>query len=113
MSYKVKVDRLSIPPKVFKKGHILSDYDIIGTSPDSLLKEGLVEDTEIKVIASPVKKYPNNVFLDDYLNRNSTVVLCNIKKDDLSKDILKSLLELETANKSRKTVMDYLKKQVC
>ncbi len=48
----------------------------------------------------------NNAMHDDYLNRNADVVKKAIKDDHLGKDVLESLLKIESANKKRKPVID-------
>ncbi|MHA1168259.1 MAG: hypothetical protein ACTSRU_10595 [Candidatus Hodarchaeales archaeon] len=50
--------------------------------------------------------------LDDYLGRNTNVVVKNIESDDLGKDRLEDLLKLEKSNKNRKPVIHALNKKL-
>ena len=46
---------------------------------------------------------------DDYLNRNQSVVVKNIKSDNLGNKVLSSLLKIEKADKNRKPVIQAIK----
>ncbi|KKL54040.1 hypothetical protein LCGC14_2269410 [marine sediment metagenome] len=58
------------------------------------------------------KESSENVMLDDYLGRNTNVVISNIKKDNLSKEQLDGLLVLEESNKKREGVIKAIKKKL-
>lgn len=47
----------------------------------------------------------SNFMLEDYLGRNSRVVIKNILSDDLNKEQLDNLLIIEQSDKNRKTVI--------
>lgn len=57
-------------------------------------------------------KEESNPMLEDYLGRNESVVVKNIKKDKLSKKVLEGLLTLEEAVKKRKAVISAIKKKL-
>ena len=67
------------------------------------------EDEEPKAIP---EESSNNVMLDDYLSRNTNVVVKNVEGDDLSKKQLEGLLFLEKSDKKRKPVIRALKKKI-
>lgn len=60
----------------------------------------------------PKEKDSKDVMLDDYLSRNTNVVKKNIEDDDLSKEQLKNLLELENSDKKRKVVIKAIKQKL-
>ena len=51
----------------------------------------------------------SNAMHDDYLNRNADVVRNAIKSDNLSKDVLESLKNIESRDKNRSKIMNALK----
>ena len=67
---------------------------------------------EEKEESVPEEKPSENVMLDDYLSRNTSVVKKNIEEDDLSQGQLEGLLKLEKSNKKRGQVMDAIEKKL-
>jgi len=53
-----------------------------------------------------------DVMLEDYLGRNTNVVIKNVQEDNLSKEQLKNLLELEESNKKRRAIIKAIKKRL-
>ena len=53
-----------------------------------------------------------NPMLDDYLSRNTNVVIKNVEEDDLSKEQLENLLKLESATKERRAVIKAINKRI-
>lgn len=53
-----------------------------------------------------------DVMLDDYLGRNKAVVKKNVEEDNLSKDQMEKLLELEKSDKNRQDVVKALEKKL-
>ncbi len=51
----------------------------------------------------------NDAMHDDYLNRNADVVKKAIDGDKLEKDVLESLLKIESENKRRKPILKAIK----
>ena len=72
-------------------------------------EESVPEEKEESV---PEEKSSENVMLDDYLSRNTSVVKKNIEEDDLSLVQLKNLLKLEKSNKKRGQVMKAIEKKL-
>lgn len=64
-------------------------------------------DEKIKDDASKEDADPSAMF-DDYLNRNTNVVISNIKKDKLSNDTINKLSEMESKNKNRSKILTAL-----
>lgn len=75
--------------------------------------EGNLVTNEMLDEPEPSKKESSkNVMLDDYLGRNTNVVKKNIEDDDLSKEQLTNLLELEKSGKKRKVVIEAIKRKL-
>ena len=82
-------------------------------SPVQKVGESKEEPAEEKVTEEIVgAEEPKDVMLDDYLGRNTNVVIKNIRKDDLSPETLKSLLILEESSKNRNAVKKAIKKKL-
>ena len=54
----------------------------------------------------------DEIMLDDYLGRNTNVVVKNIEGDNLGIGVLKSLLRLEKSGKKRKAVIKSIQKEL-
>jgi len=92
----------------FKKGDIVPDEKAKIWSKQYI--ESPVEficKPEPKVIV--VKK--DNGMLDDYLNRNESVVLKNLKGDKISKEDVEKMIDIEKSNKKRAKVIKALYKK--
>jgi len=76
-------------------------------SPVEEVKGNSEEDKPVEKPEEAPKENSNPMH-DDYLNRNADVVKKAIKQDDLKKDVLESLLKIESSNKNRKPVIDAL-----
>jgi len=79
-----------------------------------VFKDGLcsacIKEPEEKA-SEPKEETPSNdAMIDDYLDRNTGVVISNIKRDGLSSETLKKLLAHEKSEKKRKPVIRALKK---
>ena len=59
-----------------------------------------------------VSEKKSNVMLDDYLGRNTNVVVKNVEEDNLSKKQLENLLVLEESDKKRKVVIRAIKQKL-
>ncbi len=65
-----------------------------------------------KDVDIPEDEPSDSTMHDDYLSRNGNVVIKNVEDDDLSKDDLESLLELEKADKYRKGVIKAIRSKL-
>lgn len=74
-------------------------------SPVSKSGKG-IEVVEEKLVEKP-KKVTSNI-LEDYLARNKNVVLKNIRDDNLGKQELEELYDLESNCKKRRKVLDLI-----
>ncbi len=68
--------------------------------------------SEDKTLGASKEKPKVDPMLDDYLGRNTNVVVKNIEEDDLNKKRLESLLELEKSDKKRKVVIKAIEKKL-
>lgn len=76
-----------------------------------MYKEAPVEKVNDESSEEQIEEVPkkNDSMHDDYLNRNADVVKKAIKEDLIEKDVLESLLKIESENKRRKPVIKLLK----
>lgn len=72
--------------------------------PESVSEPEAVESSEPESSSDPM--------LDDYLGRNSRTVVDAVEKDELSKEQLNKLLELEKSDKNRKAVISAIEKRL-
>lgn len=89
----------------------LAQYDIPHVE---LVKEGKkVSDvskdkTSTDKVASK-KGAASDALLDDYLNRNSYVVVKNVRKDKLTEEQIEKMIDIEKNNKNRNKVLKALR----
>ncbi len=76
------------------------------------LVKAVEEKEEAKKPEASEKEPAKNVMLDDYLGRNTHVVVKNIEDDALSKKQLEDLLKLEGSDKRRKPVLKAIEKKL-
>ena len=74
--------------------------------------KGKKSEPEKEKESEPEEKSSNNVMLEDYLGRNTSVVKKNVEEDNLSNDQLKELLKLEKSDKNRSPIVKALKKKL-
>ena len=98
----------------FKKGDVVPDE--IAEVWAKMYAVSPVEEVEgkEKPKVEALKEAPKsevNPMLDDYLGRNTLVVLNNIHKDKLDKKTIEELIKLETSEKNRAKVIKALQKK--
>ena len=79
---------------------------------DSLVQEEEpVVEEEKEAIEEPESEVVS-VWLDDYLNRNSSVVIKNIREDNILSKDLRDMLIIEKNNKNRKIIIKFIKRLI-
>ena len=106
----------------FKVGEIVPDeeafiwlkmYEVPHVKKVSSAKESVEEEEKIEEIEEVEEvESDNSAMLDDYLARNENVVVKNLKKDNLSVEVLEDLMDLEKAGKNRKKVKKILELRI-
>ena len=91
---------------VWEKMYAKSPVEKVGASD----KEEPIKETEEKVAEESGDS--KDFMLEDYLGRNTDVVVKNIKEDNLDKKQLDSLLKLEKSGKKRRDVIKAIDKKL-
>ncbi len=79
---------------------------------DEEIEKPSEEKKEEKKLEASEKTTSGNPMLEDYLGRNANVVKKNVEEDDLSKEQLENLLELEKSSKKREVVIKAIKEKL-
>ena len=101
----VPIDKAKVWLEMYAVPHVEEVSDD-GEDQDSESELEEKEESELEVESE------QNPMLDDYLGRNTNVVIKNIQDDDLSKEQLENLLKLESAIKERKPVIKAINKRL-
>lgn len=88
----------------------LDTYDIphVEKSEKNVSEKKKSEEKPKKVEEKKVDSYDN--ILEDYLDRNQSVVKKNLHEDNLSKNQLKGMLKIEQKDKKRPLILDSIKR---
>jgi len=99
----------------YKIGDIVPDaqaklwLSMYSVPPVELISGKVEKPKEEKPINKPKS---SSVMVDDYLDRNSNVVIRNVETDDLGVDILEQLLVSEASSKNRSRVIKAIKNKI-
>ena len=87
--------------KVWEKMYVVSPVELVEGKPSNKQVPQFIE-----------KQSTVSPMLEDYLARNESVVMKNVKTDKLSNTEMKNLLLLEKSGKNRKHIVSALKKRL-
>jgi hypothetical protein len=104
---------------MYKAIQEIGDYKIGDIVPDAQAKLWLsmYSVPPVELISGKVEKpidkpKSSSVMVNDYLDRNSNVVIRNVETDDLSIEILEQLLVSEASSKNRSRVIKAIKNRI-